>query len=203
MNLFSLRLEPPQNVLPCDGKADYYGVVIDSADADNYLQQLLHGINWQHDQAVIMGKHIVTRRQVAWHGDKAYSYTYSRVTRQALPWTPELLALKRCVEAETGETFNACLLNLYRDGSEAMAWHSDAERDLKRHGAIASLSFGAERKFAFKHKTSKQTVSLVLQHGSLLVMKGPSQDFWLHRLAPSTKVTHPRINLTFRTMRGD
>ncbi|PTB90925.1 alpha-ketoglutarate-dependent dioxygenase AlkB, partial [Marivirga lumbricoides] len=99
-----------------------------------------------------------------------------------------------------GETYNSCLLNLYHNGSEGMAWHSDGEKDLKKNGAIASMSFGAERKFAFKHKESKETVALWLENGSLLVMKGSTQTYWLHRLPPTTKVSEPRINLTFRTI---
>lgn len=102
------------------------------------------------------------------------------------------------VEAESGEVYNSCLLNLYHDGSEGMAWHSDAEKDLKRNGAIGSLSLGAERKFAFKHKKTGETVSLVLEHASLLVMKGTTQTHWLHRLPPSARIHTPRINLTFR-----
>jgi len=94
------------------------------------------------------------------------------------------------------------LANLYHDGSEGMAWHSDGEKDLKKDGAIASLSFGAERKFAFKHKQSKETVSMVLEHGSLLVMKDTTQTNWLHRLPPTKRINKPRINLTFRTIVG-
>ncbi len=104
------------------------------------------------------------------------------------------------VEQKTGETFNFCLLNLYHDGNEGMAWHSDGEKDLKKNGAIASLSFGAERKFAFKHKQTKETVSLTLEHGSLLVMSGSTQSYWLHRLPPTKKIFQPRVNLTFRTI---
>ena len=117
-----------------------------------------------------------------------------------MPWTKELLELKKLVEKETGESFNSCLLNLYHDGTEGMAWHSDAEKDLKKNGAIASLSFGAERKFSFKHKLTKELVSLVLEHGSLLVMKDTTQSHWLHRLPPSAKHNKSRINLTFRTI---
>jgi alkylated DNA repair dioxygenase AlkB len=91
-------------------------------------------------------------------------------------------------------------LNLYHDGEEGMAWHSDSEKDLKKNGAIGSLSLGAERKFSFKHKVTKQTVSILLEKGSLLVMKGTTQANWLHRLPPTKKVKIPRINLTFRTM---
>ena len=104
------------------------------------------------------------------------------------------------IEQQSGETYNSCLLNLYHSGDEGMAWHSDAEKDLKQHGAIGSVSFGAERKFMFKHKETKETVSVVLQHGSLLVMKDTTQSHWLHRLPPTKLVSKPRINLTFRTI---
>jgi alkylated DNA repair dioxygenase AlkB len=89
---------------------------------------------------------------------------------------------------------------LYHDGSEGMSWHSDGEKDLKKNGAIASMSFGAERKFALKHIETKKVVNIYLENGSLLVMKGITQSHWLHRLPPTTKVLTPRINLTFRTI---
>jgi alkylated DNA repair dioxygenase AlkB len=106
------------------------------------------------------------------------------------------------MEQQTGETFNSCLLNLYHTGEEGMAWHSDAEKDLKKDGAIGSLSFGAERKFSFKHKQTAEKVEVHLEHGSLLVMKGTTQTHWLHRLPPTTKTNLPRVNLTFRTIVG-
>jgi len=161
---------------------------------------LLNEIEWRCDQAVIFGKHIETKRKVAWYAEHSFSYTYSNITKQALPWTQNLLALKALVEQQTGETYNSCLLNLYHSGEEGMAWHSDGEEDLKKNGAIASLTFGATRKFAFKHKQSKEVVSLALKAGSLLVMKDVTQKHWLHRLPPTKKVFDPRINLTFRTI---
>jgi alkylated DNA repair dioxygenase AlkB len=111
-----------------------------------------------------------------------------------------LQALKSLAEKHSGETYNSCLLNLYHDGSEGMAWHSDGEKDLQKNGAIGSLSFGAERKFCFKHKQSGEKIDVFLEAGSLLVMKGETQTHWLHRLPPTTKVHQPRINLTFRTI---
>jgi len=110
------------------------------------------------------------------------------------------LSLKALVEQHTKETYNSCLLNLYHSGEEGMAWHSDGEKDLKKHGAIASLSFGVERKFALKHKQSKEVIALPLKPGSLLVMKGETQEHWLHRLPPTKLVKEARINLTFRTI---
>src|SRR5699024_713386 len=111
-----------------------------------------------------------------------------------------LLELKNKIEEETGEEFNSCLLNLYHDGSEGMGWHSDDESDLKKNGTIGSLSLGAKRKFVFKHKTTKEKVEVFLDHGSLLLMKGETQRYWLHTLPPTKKVKSPRVNLTFRTI---
>jgi alkylated DNA repair dioxygenase AlkB len=111
-----------------------------------------------------------------------------------------LRAFKELVEQRTAATFNSCLLNLYHDGSEGMAWHSDDEKSLNRHATIASLSFGAERKFCLKHKRQPVTVAVVLEHDSLLVMKDATQTNWLHSIPKSKRVLTPRINLTFRTM---
>ncbi|MNJ82917.1 2OG-Fe(II) oxygenase superfamily protein [compost metagenome] len=186
------------NLLPCDGTVHYYGKLLERETADFYLKRLLENIEWKNDEAVIFGKRIQTKRKVAWYGEKAFSYTYSNTTKYALPWTDELQELKMLAEKETGETFNSCLLNLYHSGEEGMAWHSDAETDLKKDGAIASMSFGAERKFAFKHKRTLEKAELILEHGSLLVMKDTTQTHWLHRLPPSKKIREPRISLTFR-----
>lgn len=188
------------NLLPKDGSVYYYGKILGAREADNLLKELLSTIEWKNDQAVIFGNLIVTKRKVAWYGDKAFEYTYSNIVKRALPWTPALLTIKAISEEKTGETYNSCLLNLYHTGSEGMAWHSDGEKDLKKDGAIASISFGAERKFSFKHKNTKETVSIVLEHGSLLVMKDNTQTNWLHRLPPTKRVHTPRVNLTFRTI---
>jgi alkylated DNA repair dioxygenase AlkB len=200
MELFRIEADPAINLLPKDGIVNYYGQVFSASEANTYLSYLLKEIQWENDQAIIFGKLIITKRKVAWYGDKDFEYTYSNITKKALPFTPELLQLKIKTEQATGEYYNSCLLNLYHTGEEGMAWHSDGEKDLKKNGAIASLSFGAERKFAFKHKVDKTVVSTVLHHGSLLVMKGVTQSHWLHRLPPSTVVHRPRVNLTFRTI---
>jgi alkylated DNA repair dioxygenase AlkB len=200
MDLFNTIPDINKNFLPKDGIVNYYGKLLNQQKADYYLKTLLDTIEWRNDEAIIFGKRIITKRKVAWYGDRPYEYTYSNTTKSALPWTKEFLELKLLIEQHTGETFNSCLLNLYHNGEEGMAWHSDAEKDLKKNGAIASLSFGAERKFAFKHKESKATISLVLEHGSLLIMKGLTQSHWLHRLPPTKLISRPRVNLTFRTI---
>lgn len=200
MDLFEQLENRPGNLLPYEGTVNYYGPIMSRNESDHYFDCLMHKIPWQHDEAIIFGERIVTKRKVAWHADRPVSYTYSKTTKTALPWIPALLELKALVQSISGETYNSCLLNLYHNGSEGMAWHSDAEKDLKPNGAIGSLSFGAERKFSFKHKHNKVTVSKVLQHGSLLVMKGSTQTYWLHRLPTTTTVITSRINLTFRTI---
>ena len=200
MDLFSQFEEPQKNLLPKDGTVLYYGLVLDRKSSDQYYEYLLNSIEWKNDEAIIFGKRMVTKRKVAWYASQPFEYSYSNTTKVALPFTKELVALKELVERETQETYNSCLLNLYHNGSEGMAWHADGEKDLKKNGAIASLTFGAERKFAFKHKVSKEVIGLILQHGSLLVMKDTTQTHWLHRLPPTKKVHRPRINLTFRTI---
>ena len=200
MNLFSNEFDPEINLLPNGGTVNYFGKLFPQTVAQDYLDTLLTTIEWKNDEAIIFGKHIITKRKVAWYADTNFNYTYSNTTKKALIWTKKLLELKLMVEEKTGTGYNSCLLNLYHNGTEGMAWHSDAEKDLKRNGAIASVSFGAERKFSFKHKQTKETVSLLLENGSLLVMKDNTQNNWLHRLPPTKLITQARVNLTFRTI---
>lgn len=200
MSLFNEWLDPSKNWLPKDGTVNYHGKIMSDEMANDFYLKLLENITWKPDEAIIFGKKIFTKRKVAWYGDLPFEYTYSNTTKLALPWTSELQILKILAEEKTGETYNSCLLNLYHSGSEGMAWHSDGEKDLKKNGAIASFSFGAERKFAFKHKTTKEKIEMILENGSLLVMKGTTQQHWLHRLPPTKKVFSPRVNLTFRTI---
>jgi len=200
MNLFSNEIDCSRNLLPNGGIVNYYGKLFTHQEANYFFDCLLNSIDWKNDEAIIFGKRIVTKRKVAWYGDRSFDYTYSNTTKQALDWTKELLELKTIIEKQTGEQFNSCLLNLYHNGDEGMTWHCDAEKDLKKNGAIASLSFGAERKFTFKHKQTKEMVSTLLEHGSLLIMKGTTQTNWLHRLPPTKLITKPRVNLTFRTI---
>lgn len=200
MSLLANVADPSVNVLPYDGIVNYHGQILSKEMASEFYDTFMSTIEWKNDVANMFGKKIVTKRKVGWYGEKAFEYTYSNNTKLALPWTPKLLELKSKIEDAASETFNSCLLNLYHNGSEGMAWHSDGEKDLKKNGAIASVSFGAERKFAFKHKETKETVAILLEHGSLLIMADTCQTHWLHRLPPTKKIHSPRINLTFRTI---
>lgn len=200
MTLFENFHQKEQNLLPYDGTVLYYGRFINEETALMYFETLLNTISWQHDEAIVFGKHLYTKREVAWYGDSPFEYTYSKTTKKALPWTDILQKIKIRIEQETSETYNSCLLNLYHNGDEGMSWHSDNESDLKINGAIASLSLGASRNFMFKHKKTAETRTMYLESGSLLVMKDQTQTHWLHRLPTTKKVSSPRINLTFRTI---
>ncbi|MFT3903733.1 MAG: alpha-ketoglutarate-dependent dioxygenase AlkB [Niabella sp.] len=198
MQLFESDI--PVNLLPYDGEVFYYGRMLE--DTVSLFDELLKHIAWKNDEVIIFGKHIVTKRQSAWYGDHPYQYKYSGITRTAMPWTNALINLKVFVEQKTGEVYNSCLLNLYHSGGEGMAWHSDDEKELSPDAPIASLSLGAPRRFSFRHKATKETLSLTLEDGSLLLMKGTVQRHWLHSLPKTKRVTLPRINLTFRSIQN-
>jgi alkylated DNA repair dioxygenase AlkB len=197
MNLFS---NEKTNLIPKDGTLNYYGSIFSVVDATNYFDALLNTIDWKNDEIILFGKKIVTKRKVAWYGDSGIEYTYSNTTKKALIWTKELREIKLLIEEQIGSTFNSCLLNLYHSGEEGMGWHSDDEKELEKNGTIASVSFGAERKFSFKHKKDQTTFSILLENGSLLVMKDEIQSFWQHKLTPTKMVKSARINLTFRSI---
>ena len=198
MNLFNT--DPVQNILPFDGEVLNYSKIINSKEAQFYLNKLLRADFWAHDELLMFGKRIKTTRKAAWFGDSNYQYSYANSVKQAIPWTPELILIKNLIETETGEVFNSCLLNLYHNGSEGMGWHQDNEKELGEKPVIASLSFGAARKFSLKHIRTKQKIDIVLESGSLLIMKGETQENWLHSLPKTTKVKFPRVNLTFRNI---
>jgi alkylated DNA repair dioxygenase AlkB len=200
MTQASLFNPEQENILPRDGIVHYYGNVFNSHESNHYLSILLQTIDWKNDVVRIFGKQIITKRKVAWYGTEPFVYKYSNSSKIALPFTKELNALKHIVQEISQETYNSCLLNLYHTGDEGMGWHSDAEPELKKDGAIASISFGADRKFNFKHKNTLEKKQILLQHGSLLVMKGSTQSHWLHQLPPTKLVTNIRVNLTFRTI---
>lgn len=188
------------NIINQDGLALYYSQAIPAEQLSHYYDELFNKISWEQDRVMMFGKEIITKRKVAFYSDPLISYTYSGKLKIGLPWSQELLVIKEIVESLTKSKYNACLLNLYHNGDESMGWHSDDEKEIITESSIASLSLGAERKFSFKHKTTKETISVLLENGSLLEMKGPIQKNWWHALPKSKKVIAPRINLTFRQM---
>lgn len=186
--------------LPQDGRIAYWPAAIDAHEATVLFNQLHHGLDWQCDQIFMFGKRILMKRKFVWIGDPGCTYRYAGIERAPNPWTSELLVIKKVMEHVANHSFNACLLNLYHNGDEGMGWHSDDEKELNCQAPIASLSLGATRKFAFRHKADKTTISLNLEHGSALIMYPPTQTYWSHSLLKTKRPVGPRINLTFRSV---
>jgi len=183
-----------------NGEAIYYGKIISEELLHYYYAELLNKIEWNNEVVVMFGKEITTKRKVAFYSDANIQYRYAQKTKIGIPWTSTLFEIKSIAESYTKVQYNACLLNLYHDGNESMGWHADNEIEIIPNSSIASLSLGAARKFSFKNRNTKETISLQLETGSLLEMKGAIQKNWLHCLPKSTKINTPRINLTFRQM---
>jgi alkylated DNA repair dioxygenase AlkB len=190
-------------ILDKDGRVDYMPGFFNESESTLLFQQLLQSLDWQFDQIMMFGKLITTKRKVAWVADEGCSYTYSQVKKEPQAWTPELLEIKGRLEKLCGGVFNSCLLNLYHTGEEGMGWHSDNEKELDPNSPIVSVSLGASRKFSFKHTTDTDKVNVTLQHGSVLLMHPPTQNYWVHSLLTTKVATPPRINLTFRSIQHD
>lgn len=201
MSQFNLFDSPEfQNILSTDGQVDYLAHFFSCDESDIFFESLKSEIAWRQDKITLYGKtHPIPRLQ-AWYGEPHTTYSYSSLTLKPLPFTKTLHILRESVEKATGHQFNCVLANLYRDGRDYAAWHSDDEKELGENPVIASLSFGAKRKFRLCHKFNKglEQIDLNLEHGSLLVMKGRTQHFWKHQLVKTAKPCDERINLTFR-----
>lgn len=198
MTLDLFAPDPQTNVLPYEGEVQDYGLFLHPEQAEFYFHYLLEHLPWRHDEAKLYGKHVITPRKVAWYGDAHYRYAYSGVMRDSLPWDEQLFVLKQSIEQLLGEQFNSCLANLYEEGTQGMAWHSDGDMSLAEQTTIASLSLGATRKFCFRHISTKEKIEMLLQSGQLIVMRGVTQQHWQHAIMKSQKILQPRINLTFR-----
>ena len=168
---------------------------------DNTFEKLRDQLAWREDSMTILGTEIAVPRLNVMYGDKGLNYTYSNVRFTTLPWTKELLDLKRKVEDFCECSFNSVLCNYYRDGRDSVAWHSDDEPELGEDPTIASLSFGSTRKFQLKHKFKNMlALNLELGDGALLLMSGAVQKNYLHQVPKSKRCHTGRINLTFRTI---
>lgn len=168
--------------------------------AELIMQNLISTVPWRAEKIVVWGKTYPQPRLIAWYGDPERSYTYSGIRLQPLPWTSVLLDIKSRVEAVIGSEFNSVLLNYYRDNRDSMGFHSDDEPELGSQPTIASISLGQERTLIFKHKTAKPSKRsrLPLESGSLLLMSGETQRYWLHGIEKERQPCGPRVNLTFR-----
>ncbi|MBT8243691.1 MAG: alpha-ketoglutarate-dependent dioxygenase AlkB [Winogradskyella sp.] len=198
MNLFS---EEKQIFRLPDAELIYISNFFSKVEADGYFDTLKTTTDWQEDNIKVFGKVYKQPRLTALFGENNQPYSYSNIAMYPKPFTKELNSIKQKIEAISNETFNTVLLNLYRNGNDSNGWHADNEKELGKHPIIASVTFGEERPFHFKHRRLKEERhKLILQHGSLLLMKGAMQEHWLHQIAKTKKNIGERINLTFRNL---
>lgn len=185
-----------------DGQVIIYQHFFEQSESDRFFAELLSNINWQQDKIKLFGREVNLPRLTAWYGDEDKSYKYSGINMNPIPWTPILLSIKEKIEKVIELNFNSVLANLYRNGQDYVSWHSDDEKELGENPIIASVSFGATRRFLLRHKSNKdlETVDISLTHGSLLVMQGSTQHYWKHQVPKTAKVKTERINLTFRVI---
>lgn len=199
MSLFGAH---QHELLPTDGSATFYEWVLGDIDPSLLMQELLESVPWASQTITMFGKQYVEPRRTAWFGDDGASYTYSGITMTPHAWSPVLQSLRKMCEEKSNASFNSVLLNLYRDGNDKMGWHADDEPELGAEPVIASLSLGATRKFRFRHRATREIVECDLPTGSLVVMSGLSQKYWVHEVPQQKRVTSPRINLTFRHIKN-
>ncbi|NKI27763.1 alpha-ketoglutarate-dependent dioxygenase AlkB [Arenibacter sp. 6A1] len=192
--------QPEKLHLP-DSDITYFPNFLTGTEADHYFTTLLTTVPWQQDLITVFGKTHPQPRLTALYGNNDKPYSYANITMHPNSFTPLLLALKDKVDTVAGICFTSCLLNLYRTGKDSNGWHADNEKELGLHPVIASISLGEERYFHLKHKTkTAHKHKIRLQHGSLLLMKGETQQHWLHQIPKTTKAIKERINLTFRVI---
>ncbi len=186
------------NLAPLDGELYLIKQFYPSAEADCLMTQLLAELAWQEEQIFIFGRWVKVPRLMCWYGDENAHYQYSHVLHRPLPWTHGLRTIQQTIQGVSGYTFNSVLGNLYRDGNDSMGCHADNEPELGKNPTIASLSLGDSRTLKFKHLRSKTALSLLLEHGDLLIMAGTLQHHWQHHLPKTRRPKSARINLTFR-----
>lgn len=203
MDLFTSEKNntPIKLALP-DANITYYSSFFSPKESSEYFQILLNEIEWQEDDIKVFGKTYKQPRLTALYGMNNASYRYSGITMFPKPFNFILKEIKTKIEEITEIKFTTVLLNFYRDGSDSNGWHSDDEKELGENPVIVSISLGAERTFRLRHKKDKtKKKNLILQHGSLLIMKGETQHHWQHCIPKSKKDIKPRINLTFRVIK--
>lgn len=184
-----------------NGEYIFVPTFFDKKKSDFYFNVLLQEIDWKQEEMNMYGKALKFPRLTAWYGNNDKAYTFSGITLTPNIWTKELLEIKKHIEPRCNVTFNSVLLNLYRDGNDSISWHTDAEKELGKNPIIASVNFGATRKFQLRHIGSKEKIEYELQHGSLFIMQGELQHFWQHQVPKTNNKVGKRINLTFRLIK--
>lgn len=184
-----------------NGEYLFYPNFFSKSESDLFLQKLKDDIEWKQESMNMYGKQVDFPRLTAWYGDNDKPYSFSGITLQPKVWSKELVGIKEKIEPISNVQFNSVLLNRYRSGNDSISWHTDAEKELGQNPVIASVNFGATRKFQLRHIETKEKIEIELTHGSLLIMQGELQHFWQHQVPKTSKFVNERINLTFRVIK--
>ena len=201
LNIFDADTEKDKVTQIKNGEYIYFPSFFNRNESDQYFSKLKNNTVWKQESMNMYGKKVDFPRLTAWYGNNDKPYSFSGITLQPLPWTSEMLTIKSKIEPISKTEFNSVLLNLYRDGNDSISWHTDAEKELGINPIIASVNFGATRKFQLRHIKTKEKLDIELTHGSLLIMQGELQHFWQHQVPKTSKVVGERINLTFRVIK--
>jgi alkylated DNA repair dioxygenase AlkB len=203
LDLFGIPAEPTGagKVSILNGEYQFYPSFFTPKEADIYFADLLANIQWKQESMNMYGKQVLFPRLTAWYGDNDKPYSFSGITLSPNLWTESLLEIKKRISKYTEANFNSVLLNRYRSGNDSISWHTDAEPELGKDPVIASVNFGATRKFQLRHINTKEKLEIELTHGSLLIMEGELQHFWQHQVPKTSKPIGERINLTFRVIK--
>jgi alkylated DNA repair dioxygenase AlkB len=187
----------PQRINIRDGGTlDYIERLYGPEQADALFEQLRATTPWKQERS----RFGLFPRLTAWYADEGLTYRYSGVTHEAVPWTESLRDVRQRVEQIAGTPFNSLLLNYYRSGQDSIGYHADAEPELGTNPVIASISLGAVRQFVMKHVKTSEKLKYDLAHGSLFVMGGTTQHYWVHGVTKTKAEVGSRINLTFRNI---
>lgn len=184
-----------------NGEFIYLPNFFTKTESDFLFKSLSEKVLWKQESMNMYGKKVDFPRLTAWYGDNDKPYSFSGITLDPNPWTKELLEIKAKIEPIADVNFNSVLLNQYRNGSDSISWHTDAEKELGLNPIIASVNFGATRNFQLRHIETKEKIDIDLSHGCLLIMQGELQHFWQHQIPKTTKPVNERINLTFRVIK--
>jgi len=200
-DIFNSIPDPNEPVIIKNGLYRYFPSFFKKNQANSLMAALENNIQWNQEKMNMYGKTIYLPRLTSWYGDRDKTYSFSGIKLNPLSWNEDLLRIKSEIDAICNVNFNSVLLNLYRDGNDSISWHTDAEKELGLNPIIASVNFGAEREFQLKHDNTGEKISIVLQHGSLLIMEGELQHYWKHQIPKRKNINRSRINLTFRVIK--
>lgn len=200
LDFFSKNNNDSEPIIVQNGEYFYFPNFFSSLKANNFFQKLISEIDWKQEEMIIYGKSLKFPRLTSWYGDNDKPYSFSGISLKPNPWTTDLLEIKSKIETKCNTIFNSVLLNRYRNGQDSISWHTDAEKELGINPVIASVNFGATRKFQLRHIKTKEKIEIELTHGSILIMQGELQHFWQHQVPKTNIPIGERINLTFRVI---